>query len=65
MTFGLRSVRDKALTYFDEVIDEQDVACPIDVVIQKKDEHKDIERRFAREDLRKYSKWWQKKSPAD
>lgn len=26
MTSGLRSVRDKALTYFDEVIDEQDVA---------------------------------------
>lgn len=26
MTSGLRSVRDKALTYFEEVIDEQDVA---------------------------------------
>ncbi|GJQ60207.1 MAG: peptidase [Candidatus Scalindua sp. AMX11] len=42
-------------------ISSTDVGYPIDIVIQKKDEHKIIEHRFEYDDLQKYSKWWQKK----
>lgn len=42
-------------------ISSTDVGYPIDVVIQKADEHKVVEHRFEYEDLQKYSKWWQEK----
>lgn len=42
-------------------ISATDVGYPIDVVIQKTDEHRIIEHRFEHEDLSKYSKWWQEK----
>ncbi|MCA9403132.1 MAG: peptidase [Candidatus Omnitrophica bacterium] len=42
-------------------ISATDVGYPIDVVIQRADEHRIIEHRFEHEDLHKYSKWWQEK----
>lgn len=42
-------------------ISANDVGFPLDIVLLKKDKFSILEHRFQREELHKYSKWWQEK----
>jgi predicted proteasome-type protease len=70
MTSGLRSLRDKAITYFDEVMTEEDpsfdrlfkdVDFPVDIVLYEKNSYRIVEHNFGKDDLLDMTSWWQER----